>query len=419
MGSATCSRAPISEAAAWTDASVAPMPPEDVPLAEATGRVLAVAAAAPMDLPTVNCAAVDGFALRAEETIGSGAYNPLPFRLARADGSVSPGMAVAVEIGDPLPAGADAVARLEHATPDGPETIAIIAPVAAGSEVERAGSRAARGDILVAPGRRLGPGEIGLLASVGTDRVTVVGRPRVRCLLAAGRATVVGEATPPRDIHDANGPMLAALISRDGGVVVEQRRIAPSRAAVRDAIGSAGADVVIVAGGTGPGPSDEAAAALAEAGELAFHGIALRPGETAGAGRVSGIPVFLLPGAPVACLWTYELLAGRAVRKAAGRSPEAPFATRGMRLVRKIVSEAGMTDVCPVRLAGEDEAEALAPFAEAGLVVAAQAHGFVIVPEATEGYPQGATVTVHLYPGRSEAPCAADAIQHEAGRRGV
>jgi len=392
MGGASCGRARVGDVAAWIDAWAAPVAAEDVPLAEAAGRVLAAAVQAEADLPQLDRAAADGFALVADETMGAGAYNPLPFRLVPASAGVQPGHAVAVESGDPLPAGADAVVRLEHAAPDVPGIMAIIAPVAAGNEVERAGSHAARGGVLVAGGRRLGPGEIGLLGAADVARVSVVGRPRVRCLLAADRQ--------PRATHDANGPMLAALVERDGGVMVGRRHVKRSRAVLRDALGSPEADIVLVAGGTGPGAGDTAAAALADTGELAIHGVALRPGETAGAGRAAagGVPVFLLPGTPPACLWAYELLAGRAIRRLAGRSPTLPFATREMRLGRKIVSEIGMTEVCPVRCNADGQVEPLAPFTETGLVAAAEGDGFVIVPEASEGYPQGAPVTVHLYP---------------------
>jgi len=413
MGGASCSRARVGDVAAWIEAWAAPMAPEDVPLAEAAGRVLAADVPARTELPRLDRAAADGFALVADETVGAGAYNPLPFRLVPASAGVRSGYAVAVESGDPLPAGADAVVRLEHAAPDVPGTISIIAPVAIGNEVERAGSHVALGSVLVAADRRLGPGEIGLLAAAGVERVSVVGRPRVRCLLAAG--------PQPSATHDANGPMLAALIERDGGVVVERRRVERSRAVLRDALGSPGADIVLVAGGTGPGAGDEAAGALADAGELTIHGVALRPGETAGAGRAAagGVPVFLLPGTPAACLWAYELLAGSALRRLAGRSPELAFATRQMRLGRKIVSEIGMTEICPMRFSPDGQVEPLASFAEAGLVAAAGGDGFVIVPEASEGYPQGSAVTVHLYPGRGQTPRVTAGVQRQPGKRGV
>jgi molybdopterin molybdotransferase len=411
-------RACLGDVTAWIDTWAVPVGLEDVRPVEAVGRVLAGDVAAPIDLPPFDRAAADGFALVADETVGAGAYNPLPFRLVPAPAGVQAGHAVAVECGDPLPAGADAVVRLEHATPDAPGTIAIIAPVAAENEVERAGSHAGRGGLLVGAGRRLGPSEIGLLAAAGVQRVSVVGRPRVRCLLAADRATDGGHGLASGAVFDANGPMLAALIERDGGLEVERRRVERGRAALRDALGLRGADVVLVVGGTGPGAGDESAGALAEAGELAVHGVALRPGETAGAGRASGAPVFLLPGTPAGCLWAYELIAGAAIRRLAGRSAELPFSTREMRLGRKIVSEIGMSDVCPVRCTKDGEVEPLAPFAAAGLVAAAQGDGFVIVPETSEGYPQGASVTVRLYAGRSQPSRGTSVVQQQAGKRG-
>lgn len=416
-------RVRLDDAIAWIDALPAPVRSEDVTLAAAAGHVLAGDVTAGLDLPPFDRTAADGFALRADETVGAGAYSPLPFRLVPASAGVQAGEAAAVECGDRLPAGADAVVRLEHATLDAPGAVAIIAPVAAGNEVERAGSHAVSGNRLVAAGRELRPGDVGLLASAGVERVSVVGRLRVCCLLAADRVSEPGQGPGqglvPGTVHDANGPMLAVLVERDGGAIVEQRRVERNRAALRDALGPAGADVVLVAGGTGPGAGDAAAATLAEAGELAFHGVALRPGETAGAGRASGAPVFLLPGTPAACLWAYELLAGRAIRRMAGRDPELPFVTREMRLARKIVSEIGTTEVCPVRCTQDGEAEPIAPFAEAGLVAAAQGDGFVIVPEVSEGYPQGAPVMVHLYSGRGQTPRATSVVQHQARERGV
>src|SRR5262245_5860071 len=127
MGSTACIRA-LGEVAAWIDAWAAPMAPDEVSLDEVAGRVLAADVTAPTDLPAFDRAAGDGFALRADETVGASGYNPLPFRLAEAAGGVAPHRAVAVESGDPLPAGADAVVRLEHAMPDAPGTVAIIAP---------------------------------------------------------------------------------------------------------------------------------------------------------------------------------------------------------------------------------------------------------------------------------------------------
>jgi molybdopterin molybdotransferase len=394
----------VDDVCAWIDRCAAPLEPEDVPLRHAAGRIVARNVEAALDLPPFDRAAADGFALRAEETVGASAYNPLPFRLQPALATVPEGVAVEMRSGDPLPTGADAIVRLEHAVAEAPGTIAVIAPVFAGNEVEPMGSHAERGCILFAAGQRLGPGDIGVLASVGTKRVLVVRRPRVRCLVVGERTLDAGQDLKPGAIYDANGPLLTALVERDGGVVVDLRHLARNRTVLCEALGLPGADAVLVAGGTGPGPGDEAAAALREVGEVAVHGVAMRPGESAGAGRAADVPVFLLPGTPASCLWAYELLAGRAIRRLAGLDPALPFRTETLHTARKIVSEIGTLDVCPVRCTGRGAVEPIASFAEAGLAAAARADGFVLVPEASEGYPEGVPVTVHLHPERRPTP---------------
>src|ERR1700731_3753106 len=183
------------------------------------------------------------------------------------------------------------------------------------------GAIATTGATLVPAGTRLAARHIGLLTSAGLSEVPVVRRPRVRVLVAKPKAGIW---------EDSNGPMTRAAIERDGGVVGECVVVERDLMAIRGALVEAGVDIVLVIGGTGPGIDDPSAAALAEAGELAVHGVALRPGETAGLGRtVSGVPVVLLPGAPAACLWSYELFAGRAIRRLGGGGPGVPYPSRG------------------------------------------------------------------------------------------
>src|SRR5262249_54127368 len=151
------------------------------------------------------------------------------------------------------------------------------------------------------------------------------------------------------------------------------------------ALASSGVDVIVVAGSSGPGPDDHAAAALAESGELAVHGVTLRPGETCGMGRTaSGALTFLLPGAPARCLWSYELFAGRAIRRLGGRSAALPFAPRRMVAARKIVSEIGMTEVCLLQCLRDGTVRPMTSYPETGVAEAAHADGFVIVPEGRE-----------------------------------
>ncbi|MDB5408436.1 MAG: molybdopterin biosynthesis protein [Rhodospirillales bacterium] len=367
-------RTSVAEAIAWIDAQVGLLGAEEIALAAAVGRVLAQDVVAAIDAPPFDRAAVDGIAVRAEETAGAGAYNPLRFDLVAAGGeALTANAGRRLGAGDALPAGADAVVPLEDVGQDPSGGCEIIDAVASGSGIERRGSQFVRGTTLLRAGRRLHPHDVGVLAVGGVAQVQAVRRPQVRCLLLTGA--------------DANLPLLPALVERDGGTA-ELVEIGRDRAAIGAALAAADADMIIIAGGTGLGRDDEAASALAECGEVAIRGVALLPGEAAGMGRNSGgVPVFLLPGAAPASLWAYEFLAGRAVRILAGGDPALPFRTRRMTIVRKLVSAIGTTEVFPVRWLSDDRVEP----------VAAAADGFVVVPEGSEGVRDGASVTVYLY----------------------
>jgi len=331
-------------------------------------------------IPAHNRAARDGFAVQASASSGAGAYNPVHLPL------------IPVAIGDALPARADAVVPRDLGQPDERGSVEVVETAAPGDNVERQGALAAAGALLVPAGVKPAARHIGLLAIAGRYRVAVVRRPLVRILL-------VRPARP--DADDSNGPMIRAAIERDGGVVDEPIAVERSQAAIRDALVNVDSDMVLVVGGTGPGINDHSAAALAEAGELAIHGVALRPGETTGLGCTDDrVPVVLLPGTPAACLWSYELFAGRAIRRLGGRDPGLPYRSREMTVGRKIVSAIGMTEICPVRCGAGDTVTPLPSFAETGLMAAVESDGFVIIPEASEGSPQGAPVTVYLYEDR-------------------
>jgi molybdopterin molybdotransferase len=368
----------IDAAIAWVETFVHSLDAENVPPSTARERVLAEHICAVESIPAVDRAAVDGFAVQASASLGASAYNPIRLQL------------VAVAAGDALPAATDAVVPLEMAEPDGEGWIEVVEAVAAGENVEQQSAIATIGATLVYAGTRLAARHIGLLTSAGLSEVPVVRRPHVRIVIAKPEKTGTWE--------DSNGPMIRAAAERDGGVVGETLAVERDLMIMAAALAKASADIVLVIGGTGPGIHDYSAAALAEAGELAIHGVALRPGETTGLGRiVSGVPVVLLPGVPAACLWSYELFAGRAIRRLGGRDSELPYRSRKMMTARKIVSALGMAEICPVRCGAGDTLEPLPSFAETGLMAAVGADGFVIVPQGSEGYPQGARVTVHLY----------------------
>jgi molybdopterin molybdotransferase len=365
---------------AWLAARIRPLPAERVALAEAIGRVPAGPLAAAADLPGESRAALDGYAVAAEATIGAGSYAPL---------SLTATSAIPIAAGVPLPPGADAVLPLDRAAPAaGAAAIEVIDALAAGDNVVLAGDELRAGDPLVT-GRPLRAADLGLLALVGLAELELVRRPRVRLVIARA-------ASP-----EADGPLLAALLGRDGALAERLPLPDADAVALAAALAAPGADLTLVAGGTGAGPDDHAAAALALAGQVAIRGVALAGAETAALGLAGGAPVLLLPGAPGACLWSYELLAAPAVRRLGGRPATLPFPRAEGRLARKIVSAIGLAEAVPVGQRG-DRWEPLGAGTRPSLARAAAADGFVLVPAGSEGFAADAVVPIYRLDGLGE-----------------
>jgi molybdopterin molybdotransferase len=395
-------RSTVEAAVAWIDAHAAALAPEVVPLDALHGRVLSEDLHSAIDVPAFDRAAMDGYALRGVQTNGAGDYNPLSFAIVGQalpgrphEGPVGPGEAVRIMTGAPLPEGADAVVPAEFAT-EREGRVEITAPIAPGKHVGRRAEDVAEGARLVGAGRRLRAQDVGLLASIGLDHARVVRRPRVRIVVTGDELAVPGMPKGMHQIYDANSSMLHGLVQRDGGVPEQVLRVADRRDAIRDAICAPGIDIVLVSGGSSVGSEDHAPGILAEAGELAVHGVAMRPSSPAGFGRIGAALVFLLPGNPVSCLCAYDFFAGRALRILGGRAAGWPHPVLRVRLARKIASQVGRVDYCRVRL-GEDGAEPLALSGASILSSTTRADGFVLVPADSEGQAAGTDVDVYLY----------------------
>lgn len=395
-------RTEVPAALQWVDAHAIRLPAESVPIDEAADRVLAADLIAPIAVPEFDRAAMDGFGLRGSETTGAGEYNPLEFPVCGEvlpgqpfDAEVAPGLAVRIMTGGPMPRGVDAVVPAEYATEqDG--RIAITRPVAPGQHVGRRGEDIQAGAGALAAGRRLRPQDAGLAASLGLARLEVVRRPRVRLLVTGNEIQAPGEPKGPHQIYDANSVTLRGLLARDGALLESHHRLGDDVGVIADALRAPGADVILVSGGSSVGSEDHAPRLLAELGELAVHGIAMRPSSPAGMGRIGSALVFLLPGNPVSCLCAYDFFAGRALRLLGGRSADWPHRRQPCVVARKIVSAVGRVDYVRVRL-GADGAEPLALSGASMLSSTTRADGFVLVPAEREGYAPGAEVTVYLY----------------------
>jgi molybdopterin molybdotransferase len=416
-------RAEVADVFALLDSRTARLPGEEIPLLHAAGRVLAEAIVSPVDVPGFARAAMDGFAVRAEDTIGAVAQNPLALTLIGESrpanpfaGTLATGQAVRIMTGAPLPAGADAVLMAEVAELESDGRVLARAPVSPGKNVGRIGEDVVKDCTILPAGRRLRPQDVGLLASIGVGMVLAVRRPRVAILVTGNELLPPGTMPEGYKIVDSNSPMLVALVARDGGECQPVQYLPDDYETVRDAIRDADADVILVSGGSSVGAEDHAPQAVAELGELAVHGVALRPASPAGIGflaspgrksgdasthpgadaRGSPRTVFLLPGNPVSCLCAYDLFAGRAVRQLGWRSRELPYRRVSLPLTAKIVSAVGRVDYVRVKVA----AGLATPIAVSGasiLSTTVTADGFVLVDRDREGFAPGDMVEVWIY----------------------
>jgi len=395
-------RADVAEVQRFLAARAALLPAEPVALFECAGRVLARDIRAEVDVPGFARAAMDGYALRGEDSFGAAPQDPIALRLLGEalpgrpfDGRVNAGEAVRIMTGAPLPEGADAVAPAETCAELG-DAVAVREPVAPRSHAGARGEDIRRGEVPLRAGRRLRPQDAGLLAAIGEAHAPCHRRPRVRLITTGDELLPPGSSPGGARIVDSNSVVLAGLVARDGGQLLRGEILPDCEERIRAALRQADADILLISGGSSVGKEDFAPRLVAELGALHFHGVAMRPSSPAGVGEIAGALVFLLPGNPVSCLCAYEFFAGPTLRKLGGRPRRWPHRRHKAALARKIASQIGRVDY--VRVALEDGR--VLPLATSGASILSstvRAAGAVIVPRDREGIPEGEEVEVLLY----------------------
>jgi molybdopterin molybdotransferase len=269
-------------------------------------------------------------------------------------------------------------------------------PVAPWRHVGRRGEDIHAGQKVLQRGRVLRPQDVGVLAAIGQARAPVIRQPRTDLFVTGNELLPVGSVPFGYKIVDSNSVMLEALVKRDGGAPQLHPILSDDRDLIAQSLKESQADVILISGGSSVGPEDHAPGVLAELGELAIHGVALRPASPTGVGFLGGRPVFLLPGNPVSCLAAYDFFAGPAIRVLGGRSPEWPYRRLNAPLAAKVASAVGRVDYVRVQLTPDG----VVPLATSGASILSsttRADGFLIVPAESVGYPAGTAVDVCLY----------------------
>ena len=393
-GSGFVERSRVSDArTALRDATTHTTATETVPLAAADGRVLAESIDSPRNVPDFPRAAMDGYAVRAEDTFGAGSRSPATLDVGEEPGT---GRAAWVHTGSPVPDPADAVVKTEHATAVG-DRVEITAAAAVGQNVSAVGEDLEAGQHLFDPGHRLRPSDLGLLRSVETDSVAVRQRPDV-AVVPTGEELV--EADPdPGEAIETNGIMVSSLVDRWGGTATLEDVVTDDREALLDAVEShLDADAVVTTGGSSIGKRDLLPEVVEERGELLVHGVALKPGHPVAIGMVDATPIVMLPGYPVACMVNAWQFVRPLLSWLQGTTPD-ETTTVDATLDRKVRSEPGIRTCVRVSVEGETEPRAV-PVQESGASIlssVALADGWVQVPESVEGYDAGDTVTVEYW----------------------
>ena len=359
---------PLADVLAAVDLDVKAVVPRSLDVAAAAGRVLAADAVAPAR-PSMPLALLDGWALKADDTLGAGGYAPV----------VLMNVPQRVEAGQAMPVGTDSVAPLD-AVRVGKDRAEALATVNPGDGVLPAGGDSDPGIPLRHAGERLRATDLAAFAAAGLARV-MVREPRMRVVPLRGSGIVAAAArTVAVDIERRGGAVRLDEAGRDFGGV----------------LASESADAIIAIGGTGNGRNDVSAQTLAREGRLAVHGMALTPGETAALGFIGVRPVLLLPGRLDAALAVW-LTVGRHMLDclaAAKLKNNEPAET--MTLARKVTSTVGLTELVPVRRNG-DEAEPLAS-KYLPLSSLSRSDGWILVPADSEGYSAGTPVQVRPWP---------------------
>jgi len=344
---------PIEDARAIVASSCAPLPAEPVAVGDATGRVLAADLRAAADAPAFDNSAMDGFAVRSDASSG-----PLPVvdesrAGAPASRALAPGEAIRISTGAALPAGADAVAPVEQAVEqDGHVTLA--AAVAPGQHVRRAGEDLCAGTVVLRTGARLDAGALTVAIAAGAGVVACARRPRVAVLCTGDELRPAGSALAPGQIHNSNGPMLAALAAQAGAEVVAAATIGDARAATEAALAAAlqQADLTILSGGVSVGPHDHVKPALAALGVgERFWRVDLQPGKPTWFGTRGAQLVLGLPGNPVSSFVTFVLFARPALHALQGAPP---LPARELAALTAAVPRRGRTQALRVRLDAAD-----------------------------------------------------------------
>jgi len=394
---------PLEEARAIIDAAIRPIDRvERLSLQQANGRVLARDVTSDADVPPFSRAAMDGYAVRAEDTAGASRTEPrrlqciekvftgqLPLQ------TVGQGQCTEIATGAPMPAGADAVVMVEDTSSDEAVTIRVFAPVTPRQNIGWQGADIRKGQLVLLSGTPLNASRIGALAALGFTDVEVFAKPRVAVLSTGNEIVEPGQPLAPGQVYDINRFTVSAVVADNGGTPVAYRTAVDTLDDLSRAVDEClEQDVLVFSGGSSVGERDLILDVIAAKGEVLFHGVAVKPGKPTAFGRIAGKLVFGMPGYPTSCLSNAYILLAPALRRMA-RLPEQIIRSLTLPLAARIVSAPGRHQFFTVRI---EHAVAVPAFKASGDITSmSRADGYIEIPADVDVVEEGTLVDVKLF----------------------
>ena len=374
---------------------------ERVPLLEALHRIVARDVVSPIFVPLVDRAAMDGYAVRAEDTFEAGKFRPITMRCVGtlyADSiprkRITKGACIEVATGASVPPGADAVVMVEDTEREG-GTVRVYSPAHPGENVSPQGEDIRRGEAVVRAGEFLTPAKVGAVAAVGRKDVEVYARPRVAILTTGDEVIPPGSRIRPGQVYDINAYTMASVVRECGGDPLLLGRVPDRMDALKVAIRKACRhDLAVFSGGSSVGEKDMIIDVLRAVGDLKFHGVAVKPGKPTVLGVVSGKPVLGMPGYPTSCLSNCYMMLAPMLR-AIARFPPKTEKIAEVRLSRRIVSSIGRVEFHTVRI---QDGLAVPAYKESGAITSmSHADGYIEIPANVDLVEKGEQVRVVLF----------------------
>jgi putative molybdopterin biosynthesis protein len=381
------------------------LPGEWVPVEEGLNRVTAQPIWAKISSPHYHAAAMDGAAIRSDDSTGASETSPVRLRIGE--------QAQWIDTGDPLPSGFNAVVMMEHIQPVEEGVIEIMSPVAPWQYVRLMGEDIIASELLLPEGHTLRSLDLGAIAQAGITHIEVRRRPRVAIIPTGSELVPPEESLEPGKIIESNSLMLAGLIKEWGGVATRFHPLPDDYERLKNAIHQALAehDIVVINAGASAGRQDYTASIIAKLGKVIVHGVAIRPGHPVVLGIVESKPVIGIPGYPVAAMLTLELFVKPLVHSLLGIAPPQRTTVEAV-MTRKVFSPMGQEEFLRVKVGKVGNRLVATPLQRgAGITMSlVRADGLVRIPRGWEGLQEGQRVPVELLTSLEEIENAIVAV---------